>query len=76
MKLMVLDNTVVSDINIECNSSQSVNEITIFGQATGVSFSKNLLVNNYRVNPVISLKSKCVILNRHKVFLTEKGNKP
>ena len=46
MKLMVLDNTDVSDINIECNSSQSVNEITIFVQATGVSFSKNLLVNN------------------------------
>ena len=46
MILVVLDNIGVSDINIECNSSQSVNEVTIFGQATGVSFSKNLLVNN------------------------------
>ena len=46
MKLMVLDNTVVSIINIEYNSSQSVNETTVFGQATGVSFSKNPLVSN------------------------------
>ena len=46
MKTMVLDNTVGSDINIECNILQSVNEITIFGQATGISFSKNPLVNN------------------------------